>query len=634
MIKKLILLFLITSMQIVFSQENYDVFSIPIELKKNANAVVRLSETNVSVNSVKDLLVSETRVVTVLNSRGDKHVNAYLHYNDNKSVKKLTAILYNSLGKEIESYNKSDFNDQSAVSNGTMYSDNRVKYLDYTPKKYPYTIEFKSQYKSSNTAFIQPWFPIEGYNVSVEKSKYMFRTSDIGFRKKLYNSNELIKVDIKEDQLSLFGEVVNQCAIKYEEKAPSFDMFMPKLEISLNEFTLYGKKGKAKDWKTFGKWQYENLLLGRDELDEEVVEKITELTSSIANPVDKVKIIYKYVQDNTRYISVQLGIGGLQPDFAKNVDKLKYGDCKGLTNYTKSLLKSQGIESYYAEVYSGHEKRNIDKTFTSIQGDHVILCVPNEEGYTWLECTNQYSPYGFIGDFTDDRDVLIMKPEGGEIVRTTKYGVDDNRQESNVSIVLDNQGGFLSNLKKITSGVQYDQRYWVENITKEKQIEECLNRWSYLNGIEVVDNNYKNDKVNIVFCELLKIKVSNYATKVGDKLLVPINPFNRVGKSPLKYVDRKLPFQIMRSFKDTDVNEFTIPNGFVLSSVPENCEIESEFGKYKIQIEKIEENKIKVTREYMLLEGLFSKEKYKEYRAFKKKIVKKDKSKFILTLKS
>jgi len=621
-------------MQIVFSQENYDVFSIPIELKKNANAVVRLSETNVSVNSVKDLLVSETRVVTVLNSRGDKHVNAYLHYNDNKSVKKLTAILYNSLGKEIESYNKSDFNDQSAVSNGTMYSDNRVKYLDYTPKKYPYTIEFKSQYKSSNTAFIQPWFPIEGYNVSVEKSKYMFRTSDIGFRKKLYNSNELIKVDIKEDQLSLFGEVVNQCAIKYEEKAPSFDMFMPKLEISLNEFTLYGKKGKAKDWKTFGKWQYENLLLGRDELDEEVVEKITELTSSIANPVDKVKIIYKYVQDNTRYISVQLGIGGLQPDFAKNVDKLKYGDCKGLTNYTKSLLKSQGIESYYAEVYSGHEKRNIDKTFTSIQGDHVILCVPNEEGYTWLECTNQYSPYGFIGDFTDDRDVLIMKPEGGEIVRTTKYGVDDNRQESNVSIVLDNQGGFLSNLKKITSGVQYDQRYWVENITKEKQIEECLNRWSYLNGIEVVDNNYKNDKVNIVFCELLKIKVSNYATKVGDKLLVPINPFNRVGKSPLKYVDRKLPFQIMRSFKDTDVNEFTIPNGFVLSSVPENCEIESEFGKYKIQIEKIEENKIKVTREYMLLEGLFSKEKYKEYRAFKKKIVKKDKSKFILTLKS
>jgi len=634
MIKKLILLFLITSMQIVFSQENYDVFSIPIELKKNANAVVRLSETNVSVNSVKDLLVSETRVVTVLNSRGDKHVNAYLHYNDNKSVKKLTAILYNSLGKEIESYNKSDFNDQSAVSNGTMYSDNRVKYLDYTPKKYPYTIEFKSQYKSSNTAFIQPWFPIEGYNVSVEKSKYMFRTSNIGFRKRLYNSNELIKVDIKENQLSLFGEVVNQCAIKYEEKAPSFDMFMPKLEISLNEFTLYGKKGKAKDWKTFGKWQYENLLLGRDELDEEVVEKITELTSSIANPVDKVKIIYKYVQDNTRYISVQLGIGGLQPDFAKNVDKLKYGDCKGLTNYTKSLLKSQGIESYYAEVYSGHEKRNIDKTFTSIQGDHVILCVPNEEGYTWLECTNQYSPYGFIGDFTDDRDVLIMKPEGGEIVRTTKYGVDDNRQESNVSIVLDNQGGFLSNLKKITSGVQYDQRYWVENITKEKQIEECLNRWSYLNGIEVVDNNYKNDKVNIVFCELLKIKVSNYATKVGDKLLVPINPFNRVGKSPLKYVDRKLPFQIMRSFKDTDVNEFTIPNGFVLSSVPENCEIESEFGKYKIQIEKIEENKIKVTREYMLLEGLFSKEKYKEYRAFKKKIVKKDKSKFILTLKS
>jgi len=621
-------------MQIVFSQENYNAFSIPVELKKNANAVVRLSEINVSVNSIKDLVVSETRVVTVLNRGGNKHVNASLRYSDTKSIKKLSAIIYDSFGKEIEKYSKSDFKDQSAVSNGTMYSDKRVKYLDYIPNKYPYTIRVASVYKTSNTAFIQPWFPIEGYNVSVEKAKYVFRTSDIGFRKKLYNSNELIKIDIKEDQLSLFGEVVNQRAIKYEEKAPSFYMFMPNLNISLDEFTLYGKKGSANDWKTFGKWQYENLLLGRDELGKEVVDKITKLTKDISNPVDKAKIIYKYVQDNTRYISVQLGIGGLQPDLAKNVDKLKYGDCKGLTYYTKSLLKSQGIESYYAEVYSGYEKRNIDKTFTSIQGDHVILCIPEEKGYTWLECTNQYSPYGFIGGFTDDRDVLIMKPDGGEIVHTTKYGVDDNKQKSNISIVLDSQGSFLSSMKKTTSGVQYGQRYGVGNLSKENQIKECLYKWSYLNGIEVVENSYENDKENLLFHESLKIKVQNYATKIGEKLLVPINPFNRLTVNPAKYIERKLPFQIKRSFKDIDEVEFIIPDGFVLEGLPGNYEIENEFGKYKIQIEKTQENKIKFTREYMLIEGEYSKEKYNSYRAFIKKISKKDKSKFILTLQS
>jgi hypothetical protein len=634
MIKKLTLILFITVFQFIQAQENYNVFSIPEDLKKNANAVIRLSETNVSVNSIKDLIVSQTRIVTVLNKRGDKHVNAYLHYSNSISIKKISAIVYNGFGKVIEKYKKSDFEDRSSVSNGTMYSDSRVKYLNYIPKEYPYTVRFTSSYKTSTTAFIQPWFPVQGYNVSVEKSKYLFATVNIGFRNKLYNTNELINIDVKEDKYSLVGEVLNQHAINYEEDAPSFDLFMPYLKIALDEFTLYGKKGIAKDWKTFGKWQYENLLFGRDELDSEVVNRVSKLISNISKPADKAKAIYEYVQDNTRYISVQLGIGGLQPDFAKNVDKLKYGDCKGLTNYTKSLLKSQGIEAYYAEVFSGYVKRNIDKKFTSFQGDHVILCIPKEEGYTWLECTNQFAPYGYIGGFTDDRDVLIMKPDGGEIVHTTKYGVDDSKQELNVSIELNTHGGLMSELTKTTTGVQYGQRYHLQNVSKERQIEEYLNRWGYLNGIKVIENSYKNDKSKVMFQESLKIEVSNYATKVGEKLLVPLNPFNRVEQSPMKYQDRKLPFHIMRSFKDVDINVFKLPNGFVLDGIPKNYEITNEFGKYIIQIEKTEENKIKVTREYMLNEGVFPKEKYNEYRIFQKKIVRKDKSKFVLIIQA
>jgi hypothetical protein len=37
----------------------------------------------------------------------------------------------------------------------------------------------------------------------------------------------------------------------------------------------------------------------------------------------------------------------------------------------------------------------------------------------------------FQGSFTDDRDVLVVKPEGGEIVHTDIYEDNNNSQISN-----------------------------------------------------------------------------------------------------------------------------------------------------------------------------------------------------------
>ena len=75
-------------------------------------------------------------------------------YNNDTKVTSLFAKIYDAFGNQIKKYSKNKFLDVSAVDGGTLYSDSRMKYLDYTPTTYPYTIVFESEYKTSSTGFI------------------------------------------------------------------------------------------------------------------------------------------------------------------------------------------------------------------------------------------------------------------------------------------------------------------------------------------------------------------------------------------------------------------------------------------------------------------------------------------------
>ncbi|PHS07403.1 MAG: DUF3857 domain-containing protein [Kordia sp.] len=633
MIKRFLFLIVI-GVQFSYGQENYKVNLIPEELKEGANAIIRSHDTSVEIIAFDNMIITQHRVITVLNRFGDQHVNTYEHYDDSRRIQKLSVLVLDAKGNLIKKYKKSEFNDVSAVSNGQLYMDNRVKHLRYHPISYPYTIIFQSTVKEKSTAFLNNWSPIEGYYVGLERSTYkLVNRTNSKYKFKGYNlENYDFKLDDKGSELNFSAE--NLKAVERENLSPDFSTMMPWVRFALNDFELKGVVGNGSSWKEFGLWQYNDLLANRDVIDDFTKNKITQLIADAPSEKEKIKRIYNYVQNNTRYVGVQLGIGGWQPIEAKEVDRVKYGDCKGLTNYTKALLKSQGIEAFYTLVFTGKSKKSIDSDFASIQGNHAFLCVPHQDDYIWLECTSQTIPFGFLGASTDDRDVLVITPEGGEIVHTPIYDESFNTFDADVNIILNSSGGFIANYNSTSKGVQYDQQSYKLRMQSGELIERYSAIWNYLNGFTIVNKELTVDKDKVTLHEKLNISVSSYVAKVGDKLLVPINPFNRVTKVPIKYLDRKSPFETDRSFSDTDSYEFQVPEEFTIASLPEDYLINSEFGSYKITIKKIEGNKIKYIRELTLKEGVFPKEKYKSYRDFIKKIAKKDKSKFILTKQS
>lgn len=184
----------------------------------------------------------------------------------------------------------------------------------------------------------------------------------------------------------------------------------------------------------YGEWQYK-LLDGRDELTEPFRNKLHGLTAHCSTDREKVKAIYDYLAKTTRYVSIQLGIGGLQPIAASDVCRTGFGDCKGLSNYTRAMLKEIGIPSTYTVISTTNERLLPDFSSAN-QMNHVILQVPLPKDTLWLECTDPSLPFGYIHQGIAGHDALLIEPAGGSIHRLPTYPDSLNTQHIIATITL------------------------------------------------------------------------------------------------------------------------------------------------------------------------------------------------------
>lgn len=626
-------LLLFFSIAVTAQKIEYSLLTLPDTLKQNANAVIRSNEMTIDIVSQKSMTIKSTKVVTVLNELGMRSLDLHEYYDKNTRINKIEATVYDPFGKEIKKYRRKDFSDTSVADGVSIFNDNRALYLDYTPTNYPFTMVLETETETSNTAFIPSWSPFEGYLASVEKTALtIVYNPELKLNKKEVNFEDQNYIDKKETPTSVSYSVKHLLAKKREELSPDFDQLFPMVYFSLENFSLENVAGKATDWKEFGKWYYESLLADTEEIPEETQLKIKQLVGGEKNPEEIARIVYKFVQEKTRYVSVQVGIGGWKPMLAKEVDKLGYGDCKALTNYTRSLLKVVGVPSYYTVVYAGSDdKRDINKDIASIQGNHIILSLPTDKGLVWLECTSQIKPFGFQGDFTDDRNVLIVKPEGGEIVKTKTFTEADNLRTIKGSYQVSAEGDFMGKVKMISKGLEYDNYFTRERESREEQIKSYKEEFSRINNLSITKIGYTNNPKTIEFIEEVELIAESYAQNSAGKLLFALNAFDQSSYIPKKQRTREFPFQIDRGYTHEAEIEINLPEGYSIEAKPDGVVLDTEFGNYKIEFQTVSPTQILCKRKLIIKKGFYDKSKYENYRKFREAVAKSDNSKIVIT---
>lgn len=616
----------------ILSQEiNFKENAVLPAMTENANAYLAHQSIKIDIISQKSMTILTQRVVTIYNESGLRHAQASESYSKNYKIKNIEAVVYDKSGKEIKKFKRKDFIDNSRNDGFSILNDDRILSLDYVPTQYPFTILFNSEIQTSNTAFIPNFRPLEGYFISIGNTEYEINyPSDVGFRY-LENNMDFCPIETSKSEYQLRYKVKNVPALRSEDYAAYFDLYLPRVYVAINKFHLEGVDGYASNWKEFGTW-LDDLMKDTKKLPEETINKIKTLVGDEKDPIKKIKLVQEYVQSKTRYVSIQLGIGGWKPMLASDVDRLGYGDCKALTNYTKALLEAVDVPSYYTIVYSNFQKISLNQDFTSVQGNHAILAIPVNNELKWLECTSQTLPFDYQGDSTDDRLALIIKPEGGELVRTKVYQPKDNAQTSKGSYVLDINGGLSGEVTIKSSGFQYGDKYTIERQSETDKKDFYKKYFSNINNLVVKKMSFENNRDAVVFTENIILESNQYATKNGNRLMVPVNAFNKFSSIPNRYKKRVTPFHIARGFEDQDEIVVTLPEGCDIEAIPENTNITSKFGQYSSQYE-LKGNQLHFKRIFTSNEGSFTKEDYEEFRKFREQVTRNDNAKMVLLIK-
>ncbi len=613
--------------------QSYQVGAIPDSLKKDAKAVLREYEYVLEIKSPGKVVTKEHRVMTILKPAGDEfstHVSWYDKFTDINSI---TDVLYDANGKELKKVKKKDMEDRSAVSEGTLADDIRYKMHDFYYRVYPYTVEYQEEDAISGVRGFENWDPLWAPGVPTQHSRYVvIAPKDYEVRFRPVNCNFEPQITTSGDKKIYTWEISNLVARKTEVDGPKWREICPYVMIAPSDFEVQGYKGNMSTWEAYGKFINE-LRAGRDVLPEDIKKKVHQLTDTLTDPRQKIYVLYDFLQKNTRYISIQLGIGGWQPFPADYVAAKRYGDCKALSNYMIALLKEAGITGKYVEIRSGRNAADLMDDFPCSQFDHVVCCVPQGKDTIWLECTSQSESPGFMGSFTGGRKALLIDETGGHVVHTPVYTAADNSRRRVIDAEINEQGDLSAAVKTTYTGIEEEMPHALMNEISEEERKKYLNDLFNLPTYSVDNSHYEEDKGSIpVVREYLHVSSAGYATVSGRRLFIVPNLFDRSNLRLPSDSVRKYDFVERTSFTNIDSITIKIPPGYQAESLPEPVNINSKFGKYASSV-VLSPDKIIYYRKWEESVQRFPPSDYAALVRFYEKLYKADHSRIVLVKK-
>ena len=596
-----------------------------LALADGAPAVVRLYETEYDVEG-PGRATTRVRLATTALAPAGREAAGELRvvHGGFRALKRFDGVIRDASGAVVRRLDRRDAQDQTM---GSLYDDLRMREASLYGDRYPFTVEWTYEVEDRGVLGWPTWRP-QPEGRPVEAASFTLKVpaqTAVRTRPRDVEAPQVRYGERGHDvRVWTFGQ---RGAATTEPFGPPWWEQLPELRLGTDRFEIGGAPGRLDSWDGLGRW-YGGLARGRQELPPQAHAEVRALLAGAESEVEKARRLYRHLQQTTRYVSVQLGLGGWQPYDAAYVFERRYGDCKALTNYMQALLAFAGIDSDPVLIEAGDDGTDLDPDFPDNVFNHVILRLPMRTdaleisgpadgtgGAVWLECTSPYAAFGHLGSFTEGRPGLLVGDDGGRLVETPTSPPEANQTTRTATVHLDERGSARAEVAWTLEGEPRADALAALDGATEAERGDVFRRVTGLSldvlALDVSDLGPRPDRVRL--SATLGIGVA--ARRAGSRLLVSTVPFaGRVPSLPAAD-DRRQPVRLGTAYADRDSVRFVPPPGYAVDRVPPPAEILSPVGRYALRA-SVEDGALVVIRELTVETTDLPAEAYREARDF------------------
>ena len=565
----------------------------------------------------------------ILNEKAKDKSFIKLDYNKFRKITSLKVNVTDLAGKLIKRYTLKDCQDYG-FSGDAFVLDERVKVLELQ-ENYPFIVEFECKMEMKGSLNRPVWIPLQAEKQKIKYATYTITDlQGIGIRHKEFHVNAPSVEELGTGKKYTW-EVKDVGPIESAIFVYDIAEIYPVVYVGSKDFQMGSYRGNMESWKEFGNWL--NLLMeGKNDLRPEDLKEIRNLCAPYTDPKDKIRIVYRYIQQNTRYVGIELGMGGWQPFNTRFVHEKKYGDCKALSFYAKALLEAVGIPAWYTVILAQKNAKDILPDFPMNNFNHAIVTIPLPGDTLWLECTSSVAPAGYIGTFTADRFCLAVNEEGGKLIRTKRYAESENRQHSIVKLSFAEGSGdadFEMHRRYRGLEIENDGFIFIRDKSEKEQRKWLLDHAEYGNlqlGAWRMDS-LKGDVVP-ASGYVVSGRLKGFGSLNTGRYFISPFVFSALPKINLPQKERKYDITVRYPYIHSDTIRISLPEGYKAESEPTGRELETIFGYYKTCCVP-EGDQLVFIREFHLKSGKYPAASYPEFRDFLLRIAQYDREKTV-----
>ncbi|HEY1696456.1 MAG TPA: DUF3857 domain-containing protein [Polyangiaceae bacterium] len=336
-------------------------------------------------------------------------------------------------------------------------------------------------------------------------------------------------------------------------------------------------------WEEMGRW-YWGLIKDQLVPDDEVRRRAEGLTKGLKDERAKVRAVYDYVVQKTRYVALEFGIHGFKPYRCAQIFARGFGDCKDKATLIVTMLNALGIKATPVVVRTAN-KGDIEAAPASLAPfDHMIAYVPSLDLY--LDGTAEYTGSTELPAMDRGAVALQVNEGNAKLVRLPDPPASESVSVHTVSADLAPDGAARLDWRADVTGVEASEwrvRFHAD-ATRKQRVQQMLA--SILPGSEVTSIDSGNwEDVEQKVALRVKGKVPQFARPETDGLVVPLGRKEHMVRDYAPLASRTLDVRLYAQWTQEDDWTVRLPPGAKVTRAPQAASGTSPFGSYAVNVE-------------------------------------------------